>query len=55
MKHPVKPTRAQKQLMKQWGLNAENWHIERDTPTEMVVVHRFSGQTKTIRKEGSEE
>lgn len=55
MKHPVKPTRAQKQLMKACGLNAENWHIERDTPTEMVVVHRYTGQTKTIRKEGSGE
>lgn len=55
MKHPVKPTRAQKQLMKAWGLNADNWHIERDTPKEMVVVHRFSGETKTIRKEDSGE
>lgn len=50
MKHPVRPTRAQKQLMKQLGLVPENWHIERDTPREMVVVHRITGQTKTIKK-----
>lgn len=50
MKHPVRPTRAQKQLMKRWGLIPENWHIERDTPCEMVVVHRITGQTKTIKK-----
>lgn len=50
MKHPVRPTKAQKQLMKQWGLVPENWHIVRDTPREMVVVHRITGQTKTIKK-----
>lgn len=50
MKHPVRPTKAQKQFMKQWGLVPENWHIERDTPREMVVVHRVSGHTKTIKK-----
>lgn len=50
MKHPVRPTKAQKQLMKQWGLVPENWHIERDTTREMVVVHRITGQTKTIEK-----
>jgi hypothetical protein len=32
------------------GLVPENWHIERDTPCEMVVIHRITGQTKTIKK-----
>lgn len=50
MKHTVRPTRAQKKLMRSWGLVPENWHIERDTPCETVVVHRIAGQTKTIKK-----
>lgn len=50
MKHPVRPTKAQKQIMKQCGLVPENWHIERNTPREIVVVHRITGQTKTIKK-----
>lgn len=52
MKHTVRPTRAQKKLMREWGLVPENWLIERDTPREMVVVHRVSEQTKTIPKKG---
>lgn len=50
MKHTVRQTMAQKKLMREWGLIPENWHIERDSPREMVVVHRVSGQTKTIKK-----
>lgn len=38
-------------LLKSWGLVVDNWLIERDTPKETVVVHRISGQKKTIPKE----
>lgn len=50
MKHAVRPTRAQKKLMRKRGLIPENWLVERDTPREMVVVHRVSEQTKIIPK-----
>ena len=55
MKHPVRPTRAQKKLLRAWGLIPENWLIERDTPDETVIVHRHSGQTRTILKKEDEE
>lgn len=51
MKHGTKPTREQRKLLKSWGLVVENWPIERDTPIETVIVHRISGQRKTIPKE----
>lgn len=51
MKHGTKLTRRNKTLLKEWGLSPENWLVERDTPKETVVVHRYSGQTRTIPKE----
>lgn len=50
MKHGRRPTREQKKLLREWGAVPENWLIERDTPTEMVIVHRVTGKTKTIPK-----
>ena len=50
VKHGKKPTVAQIKLLKAKHLNAENWLIERDTPDVMVIVHRFSDQTRTIHK-----
>lgn len=55
MKHGKKPTLAQKQLIRQWGLNPENWQIERATTEETVIVHRYSGETRTIRTREDEE
>lgn len=48
MKHGTKLTRRHKILLKEWGLSPENWLVERDTPDEMVVIHRISGLAKTI-------
>lgn len=51
MKHGKKPTVAQCNLMKQWGLVPANWLVVKDTPTEMVLVHRHSDKTtRTIHK-----
>jgi hypothetical protein len=55
MKNGKKPTVKQRRLMCAWGLNAENWLVERDTPAEMVVVHRHSDKTRTIPKKEDEE
>lgn len=54
MKHTVRPTRAQKKLMRKWGIIPENWLVEHDTPREMVVVHRVTEQTKIIPKKEEE-
>lgn len=50
MKHGRRPTREQKKLLRKWGAVPENWLIERDTPTEMVIIHRISERTKVIQK-----
>lgn len=56
MKHPKKPTLAQKKFLRENGLTPEKWMIVKDTPDEMVAVSRIalqknSGKTKSIRKE----
>ena len=51
MKHGKKPTLAQRKLMQKWGLDSSNWLVVKDTPSEMVLVHRhFDNKTKRIRK-----
>ncbi len=52
MKHGVRPTRAQKNLIKKWRLNPADWLVSKDTPEEMVIVHRHSDSIiKYIRKD----
>ena len=50
MKHGKRPTTAQRKLMQKWKNQPENWLVVKDTPREMVIVHRLSGQQKTIPK-----
>lgn len=55
MKAGKKPTVAQRKFIQKMGLNAENWLVSKDTPSEMVLVHRHSDRTrKVIHKEGKE-
>ncbi len=48
MKKLRKPTRAQKALMQGKRMNPEDWLVERDTPEQMVLVHRHFNTTKKI-------
>ena len=48
MKHGTRPTRAEKKIMKEWGLIAENWLVVKHTPDIMVIEHRHTGEAKTI-------
>lgn len=50
MKHPRKLKRRHKELLESKGLNPDNWHVERDTPKEVVFVHKISGKTRTFKK-----
>lgn len=50
MKHGKNPTVRQKRLMTAWHLNYDNWLVVKDTPTEMVIVHRSTGSLRTITK-----
>jgi hypothetical protein len=51
MKHGKKPTREQRKLMDKWKVNTQDWLVERDTNTELVLIHRhFDNKTKIIPK-----
>ena len=50
MKHGKKPTREQRKLMEKWKVNAQDWFVERDTLTELVLRHRHFDTKKIIPK-----
>lgn len=52
MKHGKKPTVAQKKLMAQFRLNHTDWLVVKDTPDQMVLVHRYSDKTTRIIQKG---
>ena len=39
-----------KKLMSQEHLNYESWLVVKDTPTEMQIIHRNTGEIRTISK-----
>lgn len=51
MKHGTKPTRTQRKLMEKWKVNTQDWLVERETLSQLVLVHRhFDNTKKTIPK-----
>lgn len=52
MKHGKKPTREQRKLLQKWKLDTYNWLVVKDTPTEMVLVHRHFDSIKRIIPKG---
>lgn len=56
MKHGKNPTREQRKLMQKWKLDHTVWLVVKDTPTEMLLVHRYSDKTtKVIPKGGGDD
>lgn len=55
MKHGKKPTKAQKIILKERHMNPDNWLIVKNTPEEMLVVHRYTSATRSIRLKRKEE
>lgn len=52
MKHGKKPTREQRKLLGKRKLDPAVWLVVKDTPEEMVLIHRWSDKTtRTIMKE----
>ena len=52
MKHGKRPSVNQCKLMQKWKLNHKDWLVVKDTPEQMVIVHRYSDSTpRTIPKE----
>lgn len=52
MKQLKKPTREQRKLIQSKRLNPDNWMVERDTTTEMVLVHKHFDNKKRIILKG---
>ena len=52
MKHGKRPTREQKKLMQKWKMDPANWLVVKDTPSEMVLVHRYSDSTVKVIPKG---
>ena len=52
MKKLKNPTRSQKQLLQKRKLNPADWMIERDTPEQLVLVHRHFDSVKKIIHKG---
>ncbi len=50
MKHGKKPSREQRKLMMKWKVNTYDWLVERETLTELVLIHRHFDKKKIIPK-----
>ena len=50
MKHGKKPTREQRKLMEKFKVNTYDWLVERETLSELVLIHRHFDKTKIIPK-----
>ena len=50
MKHGKKPTREQRKLMAKWEVDTYDWLVERETSTELVLIHRHLDTKKIIPK-----
>ena len=50
MKHPQKPTREQRKLIERCGMDAHDWFVIKDTPTEMEIIHKTRNTMQTIQK-----
>jgi hypothetical protein len=48
MKHGKNPTVAQKKFIHKWGLDPTVWLVVKDTPEQMVLVHRYSDKTTKV-------
>ena len=51
MKHGKRPTVRQCKQIKSWGLSCPNWLVVKDTTKVLVIVHRYSGEIREIRKD----
>lgn len=52
MKHGKKPTREQRKLMEKWKVNTQDWLVERETLSELVLRHRHFDKIKIVPKGG---
>jgi hypothetical protein len=48
MKNGKRPTRKQKDLIKENGLDPQMWLIAKHTSDELLLVHRYVNQSKLM-------
>jgi len=48
MKHGKNPTRKQKVMLKDSGLNPENWLVVRNTAGQLQLINRATGRQRVI-------
>ena len=48
MKNGKKPTYSQRKLIEKWKLDAHDWLVVKDTPEQLVLVHKYSDKTTRI-------
>ena len=51
MRHGKNPTVRQKKILKEYGLNYENWLVVTDNPKEIKIIHRHTSTVRTIKKD----
>jgi hypothetical protein len=49
MKRVMNLTRAMKLQLVKLKLNPDNWQYEKNTPEGLVLIHRVSGKTRTVK------
>lgn len=50
MSRAVRPTRAQKELIRKKGLLWKNWLVSKESETSLFLVSRSNGSTRRISK-----
>ena len=48
MKQPKKLTLKHKKIVKNKGLNPDNWMLRKEDGGVLVIVHKVSGKTRVI-------
>ena len=51
MKQSKAPTRAQKILISSFRLQPGNWLVVSETKEELVIISKYTGRKKTLRKD----
>lgn len=50
MARAIRPTYRQKQIMDKQKLEVKDWLVSKETSTELKIVNKGSGRTRTIKK-----
>lgn len=50
MSRAIRPTYRQKKIMAKQELNVKDWLVCKETSTELEIVNKVSGRSRTIKK-----